>query len=210
MRFSEPCASPFTCPHSVNVPQNSLGLWSNARLISVALPKHVSFKKCYITQQLSHDQAQLPSNRASWQANSKSKHPSHPQPRILPLTSFAPNSVWQSRSKQQAASRTPQNRSNTASPAPAQQSQTNQPQTKPAQQPGNFWAQRTSQSREPSNGRTAIESAAPAPATFNVAEVRAFLARDAHAGYTTYKVQEAQGAAKSGSGGAWGAGKGES
>jgi hypothetical protein len=125
---------------------------------------------------------------------------------------FRANSVWQSRSKQQAALRTPQNRSNTASPAPAQQSQTNQPQTKPAQQPGNFWAQRTSQSREPSNGRTTTESAAPNPTTttFNAAEVGAFLARDAHAGYAMYKVQEAPGGAKSGSGGAWGAGKGES
>lgn len=135
-------------------------------------------------------------------------------PPKLSLTSPAPNSFWQSRSKQQ--SRTPQNRSTTASPSPAQQSQTNQPPNKPAQQPGNFWTQRASQSREPSNGRPAPESAAPKSPTstnsFNAAEVRAFLARDAQAGFTTYKVQEAQSSAKSGSGGgaAWGANKRES
>ena len=150
-------------------------------------------------------------NPQTWRANNKSNHTTSQTPsKKIPANNRSPwHNNSNNRSKNPAASRTPQNRSNTASPSPAQQSQANQSQSKPAQQPGNFWAQRTTQSRESSNGRTATESAAPAPTVpaFNAAEVRAFLARDAQAGYATYKVQEAQGAAKSG---AWGAGKGES
>lgn len=182
---------------------------SRARFTSVALPKQV-----FLLIHTCNSSRTTRCSSTKWQANSKSKH-YHNQPSNLPLISPAPNSFWQSRSKQQSASRTPQNRSTTASPSPAQQSQTNQPPNKPAQQPGNFWTQRASQSREPSNGRPAQETAAPSSTTptnsFNAAEVRAFLARDVQAGYTTYKVQEAQSGAKSGSGGpAWGANKRES
>ncbi|KAL1587563.1 hypothetical protein WHR41_03774 [Cladosporium halotolerans] len=117
-----------------------------------------------------------------------------------------PQNVWQARSKQQSGSRTLQNRSGNSSPA-----QHTNPTQKPSQAPANFWAQRASQSREASNGRTesagattSIPSQTPPNTSFNAAEVKAFLARDAQKMPAAYKPQEDT---KSGGGGAWGTSK---
>ena len=164
-------------------------------------------------------------NPQTWRANNKSNHTTSQTPsKKIPANNRSPwHNNSNNRSKNPAASRTPQNRSNTGSPSPAaQQQQQNAPNTqatKPSQPPGNFWAQRaTTQSRDSSNGPAPQRQQSPAtvaaPATaaagFNAAEVKAFLARDApEAGSAAeYKVQEGGGGGGKGNGGGNGGGGG--
>ncbi|KAK5113638.1 hypothetical protein LTR62_003265 [Meristemomyces frigidus] len=131
------------------------------------------------------------------------------------MSSQQPN-VWQTAGRprnSQPASRTPQNRSGTASP-----SQQNQPSQPPRQQeggrpqqPNNVWTQR-SNNTSGSNGQVRNEGSpvtrqedAHVPAHgFNAAEVRAVLSKQA-GGMTTYKIKDDQG--PEGSGGNMGNGQ---
>ncbi|KAK5136221.1 hypothetical protein LTR08_003828 [Meristemomyces frigidus] len=139
------------------------------------------------------------------------------------MSNQQPN-AWQTASRSRhshSASRTPQNRSGTASPAqqnpPVQAPRQDAPRQdggRPQQQVSSVWTQQRSSSTSGSNGQRA-EQVAPqqqegeqVPAAingFNVAEVKAFLSREA-AVSASYKVVDgpAVGGGRGG-GGAWGA-----
>ena len=125
------------------------------------------------------------------------------------------SSVWQTAGRPRhshSASRTPQNRSGTASPS--QQQQQSQPPQPPrqeggrAQQVNNVWAQRSS-STGGSNGQPRREQGSEGlpeeqhtPAnSFNASEVKAVLGRETAS--AAYKPVDASGGNR-GSGGAWG------
>jgi len=206
----------------------SLGTASRARF---------HFRSTLITNTLSKPQLHSHSislnpisNPQTWPPNNQSTPPIVPITHKKPPTNLLQSPWHNNRSKNPAAaaaSRTPQNRSNTASPSPAAQSQQHNAPTTQASKPppANVWAQRATQSRESSNGRS--DGAAPpqqqqqqrqqspatvSPATttgFNAAEVKAFLARDAQdAEGATYKVQETAGGKGNGGGGGGGGAKG--
>ncbi|KAK3723015.1 hypothetical protein LTR37_002161 [Vermiconidia calcicola] len=105
-----------------------------------------------------------------------------------------------------SASRTPQNRSGTASPSQQNPSQPpRQEGGRAQQQTGNVWAQRSS-SAGGSNGQTRANVTSQDEADqsvngFNAADVKAFLARDIGS-VTAYKPAEAAGGGRSSN--AWG------
>ncbi|KAK4508286.1 hypothetical protein PRZ48_002024 [Zasmidium cellare] len=103
-----------------------------------------------------------------------------------------------------SASRTPQNRSTNASPAPQNPSQ---PPKQPSA-PSNVWTQRAAAAQQQQstssnvNGPGALQEETHTPLNgFNAAEVKGFLGRESAP--VVYKVQEGQGGQR-GSGGAWG------
>ncbi|KAK3057881.1 hypothetical protein LTR09_000956 [Extremus antarcticus] len=122
------------------------------------------------------------------------------------MSTQQPNNVWQTaaagRQRQsQSASRTPQNRSGTASPSlQAAPSPSSRPDGGRTLQPvDSVWTQRSSSGNR-SNGQPRTD-AAQDDGGFNAAEVKTFLAADVGS-VVVYKPAEAAGGARQG--GAWG------
>lgn len=118
-------------------------------------------------------------------------------------------SAWQTAGRQRqsnSSSRTPQNRSGTASPN--QQNPSQPPRQEPArtQPANNVWTQRNSgtgsSNGQPRTGETSQGNAEQSVNGFNAAQVKAFLSRDA--GVEPYKPADGSTSARA-SGGAWGA-----
>ncbi|KAK5171821.1 uncharacterized protein LTR77_003457 [Saxophila tyrrhenica] len=124
------------------------------------------------------------------------------------MSNQQPSGVWATANRQrqsQSASRTPQNRSNTASPNPqGAPSQPPMPDGGRTLQPAsNVWTQRSS-SAGGSNGQMGGDAGLQndtGAGSFNAAEMKAFLAKDLGS-TAVYKPAEAAGGARTGS--AWG------